>query len=113
MLRDLFFLRRSDIPFLIGATALFCAIAAIAAYAQPANGGQTTCPPPPQGVAPGCKVVIVNPAEEAALSGQGNILDMAEWARRYELTGPVMYWRKKLQEAPAGVIPQPFSEPAK
>lgn len=65
------------------------------------------CPPPPQGIAPGCKVITINPGEEMSLVGPNNILDSALWARRMELEIVANYWRKKLQEAPAGEIPKP------
>lgn len=65
----------------------------------------TECPAPPPGVAPGCKVVTLNPAEELSLLGQNNILDAAAWARRMELEQVIGYWRRKLQEAPAGDPP--------
>lgn len=65
------------------------------------------CPAPPPGVAPGCKVITVNPGEEMSLVGPNNILDSAIWARRMELESVANYWREKLKTAPAGEIPKP------
>lgn len=73
----------------------------------PSIAHATECPPPPQGVAPGCKIITVNPAEEMSLVGPNNILDSAIWARRMELDTVARYWRDKLQTAPAGELPKP------
>lgn len=70
-------------------------------------GRSTECPPPPPGVAPGCRVITVNPAEEMSLLGPNNILDAAHWARRMELDQVITYWREKLKTAPAGELSRP------
>lgn len=63
------------------------------------------CPPPPPNVAPGCKVITINPAEELSLIGPNNVLDAAAWARHMELDNVTRYWRDKIKDAPAGDPP--------
>lgn len=70
----------------------------------------TECPPPPQGVTTGCKVITINPAEELSLIGQNNIFDSALWARRFELDAVTRYWREKLQNAPQGTVQSPAKQ---
>lgn len=72
-----------------------------------AQARATECPLPPSGVAAGCKIITINPAEELSLVGPNNILDSALWARRMELDTVARYWRDKLQNAPKGDLPIP------
>lgn len=65
---------------------------------QPADA--TECP---QG-APSCKVITITPDEEQALTAPNGILATAERARFLDLSQAVVYFRQKLQSAPAGEV---------
>lgn len=79
--------------------------AAIFFFVSVSTGHAVECPSPPPGVAMGCKIITLNPAEELSLLGPSNILDAAAWARRMELEQVITYWREKLKNAPAGDPP--------
>lgn len=65
----------------------------------------------PQGV-PKCKVLVLTPDMENALTGQNMILDTAEWGNRAGLTGAVQFFKKAIADAPAGEVKKP-EEPKK
>lgn len=100
-MRDFFRLSRYDIPFIVAALFLFF----LTAFARGAE--MPPCPAPPPNTPLGCKWLSISPAEEQSLTGTGNILDAAEWARRMELNNTITYWRQKLRDAPAGTSPEP------
>ena len=68
----------------------------------------TECPP---GV-PRCKVLILTPDMEQAMTGQNMILDTAEWGNRAGLGQAVQFFKKAIETAPAGEIKKP-EEPKK
>ena len=65
--------------------------------------GAAECPP---GV-PKCKVLVLTPDMEQAMTGQNMILDTAEWGNRAGLTGAVQFFKKAIAEAPAGNVKNP------
>ena len=65
-----------------------------------------TCPSPQP-----CKVLILTPDEEQALTGPRGILDTAEQGRPLDLGGAVKYFRAKIDKAPAGTPPVPVPQP--
>lgn len=62
-----------------------------------------SCPPG----APSCKVVVLTPDEEKVLLGERGIFDTAAQARQLDLANLVIYFRNKIQSAPAGTVPAP------
>lgn len=64
------------------------------------------CPP---GI-PKCKVLVLTPDMEQALTGQNMILDNAEWANRVGLSNAVAFFRKAIAEAPAGEPGKPVPD---
>lgn len=57
-----------------------------------------------------CKVIFLSPEEEQSLTGANAILDHALWANRAGLSPVIEAWRRKLAEAPAGVVDAPKPE---
>jgi hypothetical protein len=51
-----------------------------------------------------CKVVILSPQEEKALTGQNGLLDTAAQGRSLELGGIAVYFKQKILTAPAGEV---------
>lgn len=74
-------------------------VTALVAFAAKA----TECP---QGM-PSCKVLILSPDEERALTGPNMILQTAEQGRYLDLGQVVKYFRDKLAAAPAGEVKPP------
>lgn len=61
------------------------------------------CPAPtPQSPGATCKVIVLTPLEEQALTGERGILDTAQLGRPLDLTGAVTYFRDKIKSAPEG-----------
>lgn len=60
------------------------------------------CPPPQPGVAPGCKVLFLSPAEEQLLMADRGILQTAEQGRPLDLGAAINYFRRKILTAPSG-----------
>lgn len=50
-----------------------------------------------------CKILILSPEEEAALTGERMILDSALNGRIIDMIGPVLYFRRKIEQAPRGL----------
>ena len=67
----------------------------------------TDCPTPGEP----CKVVVLSPQEERALTAPNGILDTAAQGRNLELGGPVVYFKQKIAAAPAGEV-KPVEKPA-
>lgn len=65
----------------------------------------------PAGV-PSCKVLVLTPDEERALTGQNMILDTAQQGRALELTQIANYFRQKILTAPQGEVKRPAAAPA-
>lgn len=63
----------------------------------------------PAGV-PKCKVITVTPEEEQVLAAPGGIFEIAEKGAFITLSGPIRYWREKLEKAPAGDPAKPVPE---
>ena len=66
----------------------------------------TECPTPGEP----CKVVILSPQEEKALTGQNGVLDTAAQGRLIELSGVAVYFKQKILTAPAGDM-KPIEKP--
>lgn len=54
-----------------------------------------------------CKVITLTVPEEQAITGERGILDTAQQGRPLDLTGAVQYFRKKIEQAPAGKVANP------
>ncbi len=67
------------------------------------RAGATECP---QGV-PKCKVLVLTPDMEQALTGPNMILDVAEWGNRAGLGSAVQFFKKAIADAPAGDVKNP------
>ena len=78
------------------AIAFFLTFAFIMFLNGVSRAAEVGCPP---GVT-SCKIISVTNDEERALTGPGAIFDLAEFANRMNLTGPVQYWKNKLAAAP-------------
>lgn len=54
-----------------------------------------------------CKIVILSPQEEKALTGQNGIFDTAAQGRAIELGAVAVYFKQKILAAPAGEVRSP------
>lgn len=53
---------------------------------------------------PKCKVLILTPEEETALTQPNGILDTAEKGAYVQLGGVIRYFREKIEKAPPGEL---------
>ena len=58
-----------------------------------------------------CRIIILSAEEEQALMGEKMILDSALNGRMLDMIGPVLYFRRKIEQAPRGLPPDPPKQP--